>query len=273
MENQEKKNTNLKVIIFILILIIITSLGWILFKEVSTKSEPIVKDSIQEETKNKELTTVCTKEAWESRYLKELELENKTQKIGAIGGSRIGYNVTTTVTKDHNYTSTPANEELYAKDYEETLFILYKNKLYYTSEKEIISKYCETREMNASEKLSCDHSKKLKCDYSKFNDDSIKEFNALKIDGNLKTIGSYGSDGSCSPKPYAITDDGKVISITKDTNNNYSGCEIMYDDEKHPIDRIFNMSFYDGIEYTILLKDGTLITRDVDREHPIELEH
>ena len=47
----------------------------------------------------------------------------------------------------------------------------------------------------------------------------------------------------------------------------------MYDDSKYPIDRIFNLNFYDNTEYTILLKDGTLITRDVDREHPIELEH
>ena len=57
------------------------------------------------------------------------------------------------------------------------------------------------------------------------------------------------------------------------SSKDYNSCGIMYENSEYPIDRIFNMYFYDGIEYTILLKDGTLINRDVDREHPIELEY
>ena len=36
--------------------------------------------------------------------------------------------------------------------------------------------------------------------------------------------------------------------------------------------KIFNMYLYAGINYSILLKDGTLITRYVDRENLIKLE-
>ena len=131
-------------------------------------------------------------------------------------------------------------------------------------QKEIISKYC-----SSNGKFDWQRT----CDYSKFNDDNIKEFNTISIDLNLKAIGTYGTSGSGSPRPYAITTDGKVIAITTDSSSNYTGCRVMYDDAEYPIDKILNLYFYDGVEYTILLKDGTLITRDVDREHPIELEH
>lgn len=146
-----------------------------------------------------------------------------------------------------------------------TLYVLYINKLYYTSQKEIISKYCTTNEVSGSTKLTCD--------YSKFSDDAIKEFNAININLKLRAIGSYGNGGSGALTPYAITTDGKVINIPNVLSHDYNSCGIMYDNYEYPIDRILNMYLYDGVEYTILLKNGTLITRDVDREHPIEFEH
>ena len=212
----------------------------------------------QEETNTNSLSTVCTADNYDK--LKILSMENKNELISAMGGAGEGYNVTTTVTKKHNYTSIPENDELYTNDEFGTLYVLYKNKLYYTSQTETISKYCDSNNIGALIKL--------KCDYSKFNDENIKEFNPISIDVNLKAIGSYANYGSGRPRPYAITTDGQVINIP-----DYSSCGIMYDNTEYPIDRIFNMYFYDGVEYTILLKNGTLITRDVDREHPIELEY
>ena len=107
---------------------------------------------------------------------------------------------------------------------------------------------------------------------------AINEFNVINLAVNLKAVGSYGNAGSGSPVPYAITKDGRVIKISEYFYNNYYNgealvdtFEIMYDDAEYPIDRIFNLSFYDGVEYTILLENGTLITRDVDREHPIKI--
>ena len=213
---------------------------------------------------NNSLSTVCTVDEWDSNYLKELVMENKTETINAVGGSGKGYNVTTTITKEHNYTSTPEDAELYTIDMLETLYVLYENKLYYTNQKETISKYCENNEEN--------NSKKLLCDYSKFNDNIIKEFNTIDIDLNLKSIGSYGNSGSGAPTPYAITTDGMVINIPDALSGDYSSCGILYDNSEYPIDRIFNLYFYVGPEYTILLKNGTLITRNVDYENPIELE-
>ena len=210
---------------------------------------------------NNSLSTVCTVDEWDSKYLKELVMENKTETIHAIGGSGKGYNVTTTVTKEHSYTSTPEDEELYTIDMFDTLYVLYKNRLYYTSQKESISKYCDTN--NEFDYL---------CDYSKFNDNSIKEFNTIDIDLNFKSIGLYGNSGSGSRYPYAITTDGKVINIPNFFSGDYNSCGILYDNSEYPIDRIFNMFFYEGPEYTILLKNGTLITRIVDYKHPIELE-
>lgn len=227
-------------------------------------ASPIIKILKSNLNDNKDsVSMICTADTYDK--LEIFDMENKTEKIGAIGGSKIGYNVTTNVTKNHNYNSTPNNDELYSNDMEGTLYILYKNKLYYTKQKETISKYCETTEINSSIKL--------KCDYSKISDNVIKEFNAINIDISLKSIGAYGDSGSGSPMVYAVTNDGKVINLPNALSNNYSNCGVMYDSSKYPIDRIFNMHFYDGVEYTILLKNGTLITRDVDRENPIEYEH
>lgn len=267
----EKQNNNKGVIALLIVIIIILATLCVLFATgtISFNSKGVdnnkpndnVTDNSNETNDNNSLSTICSVDEWDSRYLKELVMENKNEQIGAIGGSTRGYNVTTTVTKEHNYTSTPENNELYTNDYLGTLYVLYKNKLYYTSQKETISKYCTTNEANGSTKLTCD--------YSKFNDDAIKEFNAVSINVNLKAIGSYGNSGSGAPTLYALTTDGKVINLS----NDYSSCGIMYDSSEYPIDRIFNIYFYDGVEYTILLKNGTLITRDVDREHPIEFEH
>ena len=268
----EKQNNNKGVIALLIVIIIILATLCALFATgtISFNSKGVdnnkpndnVTDNSNEINDNNSLSTICSVDEWNSRYLKELVMENKNEQIGAIGGSTRGYNVTTTVTKEHNYTSTIEPEELYTTDMFGTLYVLYKNKLYYTSQKDTISKYCET--MNGSTKLSCD--------YSKFNDNTIKGFNNINIDLELKTLGSYGNGGSGSQYPYAITTDGKVINIPNFYSNDYNSCGIMYENYEHPIDRIFNMSFYDGTEYTILLKDGTLITRDIDREHPIELE-
>lgn len=265
----ENKNNNKIIIALLVVIIVILSVLCILFATgtISFKSNNVdtnkpsdnVTDNNNETNNTNSLSTICTEEVYDK--LQILSMENKTEQIGAIGGSTRGYNVTTIVTKEHNYTSTQENNELYTNDYLGTLYVLYKNKLYYTSQKETISKYCTTNEVTGSTKLTCD--------YSKFSDDAIKEFSAISIDVNLKAIGSYGNAGSGAPTLYALTTDGKVI----DLSNGYNNCGIMYDSSEYPIDRIFNMYFYDGVEYTILLKNGTLITRDVDREHPIELEH
>lgn len=276
----EKQNNNKGVIILLIVIIVILLALCVLFatgtinfnsnnindndtnenvNNNNNKPNDKVTDNSNETNDNNSLSTICTAEVYDK--LQILSMENKSEKIGAIGGSTRGYNVTTTVTKEHNYTSTPENNELYTNDYLGTLYVLYKNKLYYTSQKETISKYCITNKANGSTKLTCD--------YSKFNDDAIKEFNAISINVNLKAIGSYGNSGSGAPTLYALTTDGKVINLS----NDYSDCGIMYDSAEYPIDRIFNIYFYDGVEYTILLKNGTLITRDVDREHPIEFEH
>ena len=267
----ENKNNNKIIISLLIVIIIILSVLCILFATgtISFKSNNVdnnkpndnVTDNNNEINNTNSLSSICKAEAYDK--LEILSMENKTETIIAMGGSGKGYNVTTTVTKEHNYTSTIEDEELYTTDMFGTLYVLYKNKLYYTSQKDTISKYCET--INGSTKLSCD--------YSKFNDDTIKGFNNINIDLELKTLGSYGNGGSGSQHPYAITTDGKVIDIPNFSSKDYNSCGIMYENSEYPIDRIFNMYFYDGIEYTILLKDGTLITRDVDREHPIELEY
>lgn len=261
MEKEKIKNG----VISLLILIILILLALVLLfatGTISFKSNDVDNNELND---TNYLSTVCIAEVYESEKLKIFDMENKTEKIGAIGSSAIGYNVITTVTKEHNYTSTPDNNELYANDMLGTLYVLYENKLYYTSQKEVISKYCTTNKGNGTIKITCD--------YSKFSDSFISEFNAISMDVNLKAIGSYGNAGSGAPKPYAITTDGKVINIPNVLSHDYNSCGIMYDNSEYPIDRIFNMYLYDGVEYTILLKDGTLITRDVDREHPIKLEH
>lgn len=268
--NNENKNVALKAIIIILSLIIIALLGWIIFKgNIFSKEKPIPEDN-KEEINSSSIYEVCTGEGYDNLTI--LSMENGTDKIGAMGGSTKGYNVTTTVTKEHSYTSTPEESELYAFDsYPGTLLVLYKNKLYYVADKEIVSKYCESKDILIDEAV---HSTKMTCDYSKIDDEGIKEFNIINIDVELKAIGTFGNAGSGFQTPYGITTDGKVIQITEDSDTRiYNGCRVMYDDSEYPIDRIFNMFFYDGIEYTILLKDGTLITRDVDREHPIDFEH
>lgn len=268
MENQKN---NKGVIALLIVIIVILATLCVLFatgtinlsNKESVNNNQNENTNTQEETNSSYLSTVCTAEVYDK--LEILSIENKTEKIGAMGGSTKSYNVTTTVTKEHNYTSMPENNELYANDMMGTLYVLYKNKLYYTSQKETISKYCSSNETNGSTKLTCD--------YSKFSDDTIKDFNSISIDANLKAIGSYGNTGSGSPIPYAITTDGKVINLPDVLSNNYSSCGIIYDSSEYPIDRIFNLYFYDGVEYTILLKNGTLISRDVDHEHPIEYEH
>ena len=268
-----KKEKNKNGVIALLVVVIVILLALVILFATGTinlSNKEIVNNNqngnanTQEET-NVSLSTVCTAENYDK--LEILSMENKTEKVGANGGSTKGYNVTTTVTKNHSYTSTPENEEFYAKDMLGTLYVLYKNKLYYSSNENVVSKYCNT---NASD---VNTSIKFTCDYSKFNADTIKEFNEINIDANLKAIGSYGSTGSGAPIPYALTVDGKVINIPNVLSHDYSSCGIMYDDEAHPIDRIFNIYLYDNAEYTILLKDGTLITRDVDREHPIDYQH
>lgn len=266
----EKQNNNKVVIALLVVIIVILATLCVLFATgtINFNTNKVNNEDTNENvnidgtTNTNSLSTICTVEAWDSSYLKELPTENKTETIIAMGGSGKGYNVTTTVTKEHNYTSTPKDEELYTNDMFETLYVLYKNKLYYTEQKDIISKYCKS--INGSIKLSCE--------YSKFTDNTIKEFTAINIGLNFKTIGSYGNAGSGSLYPYAITTDGKVINIPNFNSHDYNSCGILYENTEYPIDRIFSMNFYDGVEYTILLKNGTLITRDVDYGNPIELE-
>ena len=125
----------------------------------------------------------------------------------------------------------------------------------------IIPKYCTSDETIVFPKLTCD--------YSKINDVNIKEFNVISIGLNLKSIGTYGNGGSGSPTLYMVTTGGKVVNLSYDYNN----CGILYDNSEYPIDRIFKLNFYDGVEYSILLENGALINRVVDREHPIELKN
>ena len=270
MEQEKNKNGVIALLVIIILIlltfVILLATGTINLSNKETSANDNTNNYSGNETKGtNSLSTVCTTEVYDK--LEILSMENKTEKIGAIGGSTKGYNVTTTVTKEHSYSSAPEYDELYTVDYLGTLFVLYKNKLYYNNDDEVTSKYCNTNVSDVNTSL------KFTCDYSKFNDDSIKDFTLMNIDADLKAIGSFGNAGSASSYPYAITTDGKVITITKDSTNNYNGCGIMYDNYEYPIDRIFNLYFYDGVEYTILLKNGTLITRDVDREHPIEYEH
>ena len=261
----EKQNNNKGVIALLIVIIVILATCCVLFATgtISFNSNKVNNDELNENdnvtNKNNILSNVCVAE--NDDKLEILSLENKTESIGSIGGSMVGYNVITTVTKEHSYSSTPETEELYATDMLDTLYVLYKNKLYYSSQNDIISKYCKT------------DSTKFTCDYSKFSDDNIKEFDSVNIDLELKAIGSYGNVGSGSLYPYAITTDGKVINLPDVVSHNYSNCGIMYDNAEYPIDRIFYINLYNAIEYTILLKDGTLITRNVDYENPIELEH
>ena len=269
MEQEKNKNGVIAllvvIIVILLALVILFATGTI---NLSSKegANNIQNDNTntQEETNTNSLSAICTADEYDSRYLKELVMENKTEKIAMVGGPGKGYNVTTTVTKQHNYNSTPENNELYTNDMMGTLYVLYKNKLYYTSQKDTISKYCSSNGEFPWQRT---------CDYSRFNDDTINEFNTINIDLNLKAIGSYGNAGSGAPTPYAITIDGKVINLPNASSQNYDSCGILYDNSEYQIDRIFNLYFYDGVEYKKKKKNGTLITRDVDREHPIELEH
>lgn len=251
MKNEKKNGIITSVIILIIVLII---LGILL---VINKK----KDNNQDNN-SISLSLICKETTYDK--LEILSMENKNEKITAMGGDeKIGYNVTTTVTKKNSY-NTPETNELYTIDALNNLYVLYKNKLYYTSDKEIISKYCENQEV--------DNSKNLVCDYSKFNSNTIKELRIIDLNLNLKSIGTYGNSGSGAPTLYLITTNGKVINLPNASSNNYNSCGIMYDDSNYPIDKIFNMKLYDGINYSILLKDGTLITRYVDRENPIKLE-
>lgn len=257
-----KKNMGLIVLVVILSLLVGGLGGFIIYDKVlntDADSEITNNDNNDQE---EILSTICIADARDK--LEILSMENKTERIRAIGSSTMGYNVTTTVTKEHNYTSIPEDEELYANDMLGTLYVLYKNKIYYTNDEKNISKYCEINEVN--------YSKKLICDYSKINATTIIDFNIINIDIELKAIGSYGNSGSGTPLLYAITTKGEVINIPNVLSpSNYNDCGILYQNPDYPVDRIFEMYFYDGIEYTILLKNGTLIIRDVDREHPIEL--
>lgn len=259
MENQ-KNNKGVIALLVIVIIILVGLCVLLAIGTISFKNSNKVNETDNKEIKsNNSIYSVCTNMTGNDK-LEILDMENKTETIGAIGGSTNGYNVTTTVTKEHNYTSIPEESELLAKDVFGTLFVLFENKLYYTNNSSIISKYCSNFD-------------KLLCDYSKLNDDNIKEFNSANIDVDIKSIGTYGNSGSGAPTLYALTSGGKIIEISEDVSHNLNGCRIMYDSSEYPIDRIFNMYFYDGVEYNILLKDGTLITRDVDRDHPIVLEH
>lgn len=246
MKNEKKNGIITSVIILIIVLII---LGILL----------IVNKNNNQDNNSNSLSLICKEKTYDK--LEILSMENKTERITAMGGGNFLYNVTTTVTKENSY-NTPETNKLYTIDVLNNLYILYKNKLYYTSDKEIISKYCENQEV--------DNSKNLVCDYSKFNDNTIKEFKVIDLNLNLKSIGTYGNFGSGSPTLYLITTDGKVINLPNASSNNYSDCGIMYDDSNYPIEKIFSMNLYDGTNYSILLKDGTLITRYVDRENPIE---
>ena len=267
MEQEKNKNgiiTLLTIIIVILLVsCILLVIGTINFKSNETGNNKSNKNTnAYDETNNGSSATVCLAETYDG--LEISSIENAVEKIPMVGGPKKGYNVTTTVTKEHNYTSEPESDELYANDMAGTLYVLYKNKLYYTSQEKTILKYC-----SSTGKFSWQRT----CDYLKINDDAIKEFNTININLNLKAIGTYGNSGSGSPIPYAITDDGKVINLPNASSHNYSDCGILYDNAEHPIDRIFNLYLYDGVEYTILLKEGILITRDVDREHPIDIEY
>ena len=263
MENQKSYKGIITLLIVIIIMLsglcVLFATGIISFKSINVDANKSNNNITDNNNGENALSMICATENYDK--LEILSMENKTESIGSIGGSMVGYNAITTVTKEHNYTSTPAVEELYASDMLGTLYVLYKNKLYYSGQNDIISKYCKT------------YSSKLICDYSKFDDNTIKEFNSININLNLKAIGSYGNSGSGSSYPYAITNDGKVINLPDVVSHNYSNCGIMYDNLEYPIDRIFNINLYNVIEYTILLKDGTLITRNVDYENPIELEH
>ena len=250
------KKTN--IITIILLILVLGLSGYIVYDKVLSTKEGNTnyKDNNNKTdgNDNNSLSAICTLDEWDASYLKDLHKKtNKTETGTAMGGGDIQYTAVTTVTKEHNYTSTLENEEKYASDLFDTLYVLYNNKIYYTSEKNIISKYCVTESGSIIKS----------CDYSKFNDNTIKEFNPININLTFKVIGSYGNAGSGSSYPYAITTDGKVINIPNISSKDYNSCGILYENSEYPIDRIFNMNFYDGVEYTILLKDGTLITRDV----------
>lgn len=269
---EKNKSNNKLVVLLLAIIIVILSVLCVLFAtgKLSFNSNFVdtnkpsdnssVNDNANDNNGNT-LSSICTVEEWDSNYLKDLPMSNKTETINAMGGGNTQYKVTTTVTKNHNYTSTPENEELYAIDMFDTLYILYNGKLYYTSQADVVSKYCGYNGYSYSS-----------CDYSKINNNTIKEFNAININLSFKAIGSYGNGGSGSPYPYAITTDGRVISMPNISSRDYNSCGILYDSSEYPIDRILKMNFYDGVEYTILLKDGTLITRDVDYENSIKVE-
>ena len=272
---EQEKNNKGVIVLLILIIIILAVLcvlfatGTISFKSNETANNQSSENTnTNEETNTKSIYEVCTAEdsaPMGTADLKILDMENKTEKIHGCCGDMKMYNLITTVTKEHSYTSTPDVVELYANDFLKSLFVVYNNKLYYTNNKEIISKYCNA---------STEDSSKFVCDYSKITSESINKFDNIINDVNFKAVGSFGNTGSGAPTPYGITMDGKIIQITSDTNGNYNGCRVMYDDTTYPIDRVFKMSFYGGNEeYEILLKDGTLISRTVDKEHPLESEN
>ena len=252
----ENNNTVFKVIIAIIIIIILGLFGWILFK----------KGVFSKEKTEETIPIVCTAED-DGTYVDnrfKIDTENSTGRVHAIGGSGTEYNVTTTVTKEHNYTKDITNDELYAlSDNENSLFVLYEGKLYYTNNKENFSKYCEEKEVQV---IPTHTMHKTICDYSKITTDAIKGFKIVNIKDELKSIGSYGNAGSGSPEAYAITTDGRVIKLYSDS------CKIMYDDPTRPIERILNLYFY-YYEYTVLLKDGTLITKIIDFDNPIKVDY
>ncbi len=265
----EKEKNKSGVVGLLVLIIIILSVLCVLFATgaISWKKSEVTNNN-QESENNKEETNsktgVCDEELYNSDKLEITSYENKTEITRECCGATYGYNTTTIVTKEHDYNSTPTDEEKYTNDVSGTLFVLYNNNVYTTSKNETISKYCETSKANDPGNITCD--------YSKFNNNISNEFNIINIEYDIKAIGIYNNGGSGLPTPYAITTDGKVIKITMDSSNNYKTCGIMYDDSEHPIDRIFNMRFYHGDEYKILFKDGTLITRVIDRDNKIELE-
>lgn len=256
MEEKKKKRI---IIILIIMLIIVLLIGILLTtnkKKEDNNNQNTSQNNNQNNSQNNNqnnnsnsISLIC-KETTSDKLI--LSMENKTETITAMGGGGFLYNVTTSVTKGNSYI--PDTQELYAVDVLNNLYFLYKNKLYYTSDKETISKYCQNQE----------------CDYAKIDSNTIKDFLEIKLNLDLKAIGTYSNAGSGSPTLYLLTTNGKVINLPNTSSNDYNSCGVMYDDLNYPIDKIFNLNFYDGVNYSILLKDGTLITRKVDRENPIE---
>ena len=180
MDNQRNNKGVIALLIVIIIILasfcILLATGTISFKSNDVDANK-PNNNITDNNNDNSLSVKCTAEVYDK--LQILSFENKKEQIGAMGGGAIGYNVTTTLTTEHNYNSAPENNELYTNDYLGTLYVLYKNKLYYNSQKATISKYCSS---------NGEFSWQRTCDYSKFNDDAIKEFNTIDIGANLKQL-------------------------------------------------------------------------------------